>query len=68
VHGTGAGNGTTCHRNRRIVAPARLVVRTATWCQPSPSVPVKNTRLAGMARHGPRSIRYRWTGAPSAAA
>ena len=37
---TGAGSGTTRQRNRIVVAPARLAVRTATWCGPVASVPV----------------------------
>ena len=28
---------------------------------------MKNTRFVGMARHGPKSIRYRWVTVPSAA-
>ena len=37
---TGAGSGTTRQRNRIVLAPARLAVRTATWCGPGRSSPV----------------------------
>ena len=40
VQASGAGSGTTRQRNRIVLAPARLAVRTATWCGPGRSRPV----------------------------